>query len=157
MAIAKFQKHLTRIKDIGAQWQDKPFAAALKLMYEQTMEKDRGLKDVAIKFVAENSDTLLECPHIRQACLKIGEIGLDILTAQKTRDQQLANCPVVAILKPLPRNGTIIRTALIFIAIHACAATKTTSRPMEEDGETCSCILLLGFCSSGRELSSHFA
>jgi len=50
-------------------------------MYEETLEKDRALKDSAIKFVAEYNirSRLLAWAPFRAVCLEIGEIAVDIL------------------------------------------------------------------------------
>lgn len=76
-------------------WTDKSLPQAMKLMYEQTPEKDRPLKNIAIDFVAQRADPLQLFAWVpfREVCLEIGEIGVDMWMEPKKRYVEEVFCP----------------------------------------------------------------
>ena len=57
------------------------FISSLRLLYEETTEDDRMLKDVAIQEAACQTSHLLSQPEFLAMCSQRGEISLDILKA----------------------------------------------------------------------------
>lgn len=57
------------------------FVASLKLLYEETLEDDRLLKDVAIKTAGKHAIELYGRDDFNTLCREQGEIALDALKA----------------------------------------------------------------------------
>ena len=64
---------------------------SLKLMYEETMEKDRTLKDVAVKTAGDHVKELVNREEFVDLCKANGEVDFDILKASLT--PSLKPCP----------------------------------------------------------------
>jgi hypothetical protein len=57
------------------------FAMSLRLMFEETPESDRLLKDVALKFAGKHCKELISMKEFAAMCKKNGEIAVEVLTA----------------------------------------------------------------------------
>jgi hypothetical protein len=64
---------------IHSKWNAKSFAAALKLMYEETPDKDRLLKDMAIDAAGYHMKELLASEDFAAVCQENGQIAFEIL------------------------------------------------------------------------------
>jgi hypothetical protein len=60
------------------------FAESLRLMFEETPENDRLLKDVALKFAGNNYKELISMGEFKAMCKKNGEVAIEVLTAVAT-------------------------------------------------------------------------
>lgn len=54
-------------------------AASIKILYEETPENDRMLKDVAIKFAASSVEKFLDRGEFVTLCKERGDVSLDLL------------------------------------------------------------------------------
>ncbi|EKD20163.1 uncharacterized protein L3040_002878 [Drepanopeziza brunnea f. sp. 'multigermtubi'] len=77
---------------IGDQWNSASFVASLKLLYEGTPEKDRLLKDVAIKTAGKRAKQLCDRGDFVTLCKEDGEIAFDVLKAV-TKSTPKRTCP----------------------------------------------------------------
>jgi hypothetical protein len=57
------------------------FAMSLRLMFEETPESDRLLKDIALKFAGKHCKELISMTEFAAMCKKNGEIAVEVLTA----------------------------------------------------------------------------
>lgn len=55
------------------------FIESLKLIYEQTPESDRLLKDIAIEYAAKGCKALIEKEEFKELCGEHGDIAFDIM------------------------------------------------------------------------------
>ncbi|KAK0117806.1 hypothetical protein ONS95_012131 [Cadophora gregata] len=76
-----------------AAWDSVSFAANLKLLYEESMENDRSLKDVAIHTAGDHAKELCDRGEFATLCRENGEIAFDILKASLTADPLVKTCP----------------------------------------------------------------
>jgi len=66
---------------VSAAWNCASFTTSLKLLYAETPETDRVLKDIAMKAAASYGNELVKSPEFVDLCQKNGEIGVDVLKA----------------------------------------------------------------------------
>jgi hypothetical protein len=64
-------------------WEDPSFISALKIIYEETSESDRGLKDIAIKVATAFVDEFLAKKEFTELCESNGALSLDVLKATR--------------------------------------------------------------------------
>lgn len=64
---------------MSSKWNAKSFAAALKLMYEETPDKDRLLKDMAIEVAGYRMKELLATEDFAAVCQEKGQIAFEML------------------------------------------------------------------------------
>lgn len=69
-------KYETVVQD---SWNGPEFAESIRLLYLNTREKDRGIKDIAIKTAQINVKALLDRGEFRTLLKDIGEVALDVL------------------------------------------------------------------------------
>jgi hypothetical protein len=62
-------------------WNSAPFVASLKLVYEETLENDRPLKDLAVKTAAKHAKELTDRDDFASLCKENAEITFDVLKA----------------------------------------------------------------------------
>lgn len=76
-------KDLATLKYGGAPFilNDDSFVNSLELLYEQTHDRDRGLKDLAIKMAAEHSELLMDREMFPTLCKANGDIAFDVFQA----------------------------------------------------------------------------
>jgi len=86
------------------------FTASLELMFKETVEKDRDLKDVAMEFLIENARHFLARDDFATVCKENGDIGYELATAAwsqgsraGTPDSPLALPPACPICKSSSR------------------------------------------------------
>ncbi|TVY90574.1 hypothetical protein LAWI1_G002952 [Lachnellula willkommii] len=65
-------------------WNCAEFVGSLKLLYEETLESDRVLKDVAVKTAGKHVNDLVDRGEFAALCKVNGELGFDILKASLT-------------------------------------------------------------------------
>ncbi|TVY90573.1 hypothetical protein LAWI1_G002953 [Lachnellula willkommii] len=81
VAVEEFTKKLSALKKPKPEeWKDKSFPKALKLIYEETPEKDRELKNIAVDFAVECGKALFKWAPFAEVFMANGEIGIDMLT-----------------------------------------------------------------------------
>lgn len=68
-------------ESLPAGWNSMAFSSSLVLMFESTLEKDRMLKDVAIRYAAKKAATLRNRGEFMTMCKQNAEICFDILSA----------------------------------------------------------------------------
>lgn len=79
VAVEEFAERLSKLgKTKPEEWKDKSFPKALKLIYEETPEADRGLKDVAVAFFKKRGNALLAWAPLAEVFKADGEIGFDL-------------------------------------------------------------------------------
>ncbi|PVH79551.1 hypothetical protein DL98DRAFT_216253 [Cadophora sp. DSE1049] len=78
---------------VSAGWNSASFVASLKLLYEETMENDRLLKDVVIKTAGEHVKDLCDRGEFVTLCKEKGEIAFDVLKASLTAEPSVTACP----------------------------------------------------------------
>lgn len=66
---------------VSAAWNCASFTSSLKLLYAETPETDRLLKDVAVKAAPGHLKELVELEDFAELCKNNGEIAFDILRA----------------------------------------------------------------------------
>lgn len=66
-------------------WNSAPFVASLKLVYEETLENDRPLKDLAVKTAAKHAKELTDRGEFASLCKENAEITFDVLKASLIR------------------------------------------------------------------------
>lgn len=76
-------------KSVGSSWNNADLVASLQLLYEETTESDRLLKDVAITADGGNVKVLVDRGEFATMCKSNGEIAYDVLRAS-----------LVAVIKP---------------------------------------------------------
>jgi len=74
------------------EWNDASFTSSLKLLYAETPETDRLLKDVAIKAAASHVKELVNQAECVDLCRKNGEIAFDMLKAPLDPQSSLRPC-----------------------------------------------------------------
>lgn len=75
---------------VPTEWNNPTFVATLKLMYENTPESDRWLKDVAINAAADNVRELVDCGEFVELCKGNGEVAFNVLKASCAVNVSLA-------------------------------------------------------------------
>jgi len=78
------------------QWNSKSFADSLRLMFDETLENDRMLKDVAIKYAGKKARQLVDRGEFATLLKEKGEIGFEIFKVS------LNKTPVKASLNMTP-------------------------------------------------------
>jgi len=90
-------KELANVKygnALSAQWDSSEFVESLKLLYEETMENDTLLKDVAIKLAGEHAKELLDRREFVALCEENGTIAVEVLRrAIAALEFSKPNCP----------------------------------------------------------------
>lgn len=76
---------------IGNAWNDVSFAASLKMLYDETLESDRLMKDIAVKTAGQNIKTLVDRGEFATLLKSNGEIAFDIL--KSSLGNSLKDCP----------------------------------------------------------------
>jgi len=66
---------------VSTAWNYSSFISSLKLLYAETPESDRLLKDVAIQAAADHVEELVKSSDFVGLCQANGEIGIDVLKA----------------------------------------------------------------------------
>ena len=87
LAVAEFRDQLCLHAAAGER-HILPLIQAMKVMYRETPETDRALKDIATDFVVKYADDILDWNAFESLCMDIGGIGLDVakvLRRQKRR------------------------------------------------------------------------
>jgi hypothetical protein len=69
---------------VADKWDCSSFAASLRIIYNETIEADRLLKDAAIKAGSAHTAERLGHGDFTGFCRENGEIGLDVLEASQT-------------------------------------------------------------------------
>jgi hypothetical protein len=71
---------------VATEWNiDSSFSASLKLLYEETLDSDRFLKDIAMKTASDHAKELTDRGEFVSLCKENGEIAFDILKAWLNR------------------------------------------------------------------------
>ena len=90
-------KELANIKyetALSAHWNSTEFVESLKLLYEETMENDTLLKEVAIKVAGDNAKQLLDREEFVALCEENGTIAVEVLRRTITAvENSKPNCP----------------------------------------------------------------
>ena len=94
LAVEEFQKGLFG-RNASDERETQPLVEAMKIMYEETPEMDRDLKDVATDFIVRHADSFLDWAPFESLCKDIGEIGLDVARQFKKRKAECPECSVV--------------------------------------------------------------
>lgn len=71
---------------VAVAWKSVSFIPSLRLLYAETPESDRLLKDVAIKAAASHAKELVKNNEFMKLCKENGEIGADVLEAHVLSD-----------------------------------------------------------------------
>ena len=64
---------------VAYRWNSAEFVQSLKMMYEETVETDRPLKDVAVNVAAKHAKQLVDRGEFVELCKENGELAFDIL------------------------------------------------------------------------------
>ncbi|TVY58983.1 BTB and MATH domain-containing protein 43 [Lachnellula cervina] len=64
---------------IAGSWNSASFVASLKLLYEETLESDRALKDAAAKVAGQHARELVDRGEFAALCKEHGQIAFDVL------------------------------------------------------------------------------
>ncbi|TVY45333.1 Arm repeat protein interacting with ABF2 [Lachnellula occidentalis] len=97
---------------IADSWNSASFVASLKLLYEETLESDRALKDAAVKVAGQHAKELVDRGEFAALCIEHGQIGFDVLKSSiseslsTTQSRRCANCGAYTSLPSSIRNGT---------------------------------------------------
>jgi hypothetical protein len=83
---------------IPQNWNSASFVASLKLLYEETLESDRLLKDVAIKTAGEHVNELMDRGEFAVLYKENGELAFDVLKASLV-DPPGLRCPSCGLSK----------------------------------------------------------
>jgi hypothetical protein len=76
---------------IGNGWNHPGFAASLKILYDETLETDRLMKDIAIKTAGQNAKVLVDRGEFANLLKSNGEIAFDIL--KSSMGVSMEDCP----------------------------------------------------------------
>lgn len=87
LSAKKFKAHLAREGNSSS------FSSSLGLMYEETPENDRLLKDVAIKYAADNYPMLVKLGEFGKLCRERGNIAFEILQAIPAQGSSVKEFP----------------------------------------------------------------
>lgn len=77
---------------VSAGWNSAAFVASLKLLYEETMETDRLLKDIAIETAGKHVRDLCGRDDFVALCKESGDIAFDILRASLPVEPPVKAC-----------------------------------------------------------------
>lgn len=67
-------------------WNDPTFVESVRILYENTCEDDRSIKDIAIKTARINIKALLDRGEFRTLLKDIGEVAYDVLSSSIEKD-----------------------------------------------------------------------
>lgn len=76
MAASRYQKAL------GFGWDDSAFLRTVELIYDNTVESDRLLRDVVARYINDHLAALLKQKEFIELMKEHGELALDIVTLQ---------------------------------------------------------------------------
>jgi hypothetical protein len=70
---------------VSTTWDISSLVSSLELIYQETREEDRLLKDIALLAASTHLERLLESEQFCVLCKKVGEIGLSLLKISKRK------------------------------------------------------------------------
>jgi hypothetical protein len=117
LAVKKFEDALPKKGKLSS------FAESLRLMFEETPESDRLLKNVALKFAGKHCKELISMKEFAAMCKKNGEIAVEVLTAAVIPPPSLClphKCPCCGQTDRIRSNPKIIWAAYGFFNCDNC-------------------------------------
>ena len=93
VAAFKFGESLIALSKLpGPALGSSTYIPALRLMYDETPESDRILKDSAVKFAVEQAKKLVGVEGFAKFCRENGEFGFDLLKTWNGAEFKCQNC-----------------------------------------------------------------
>lgn len=80
-------------------WDTSAFVKSLQLIYEATLQSDKGIRKIISKAAAQHGKDLVKCDDFLKLCTEVGEVGCDILKVglirRKEQDFNVERCHIV--------------------------------------------------------------
>ncbi|KAG4433153.1 hypothetical protein IFR05_011366 [Cadophora sp. M221] len=108
LAKTKFEELVTD------RWNTSSFVASLKLLYKETMENDRPMKDIAVKTAGKHVKDLCDRGEFVALCKEEGEIAFDVLKASSVVEAPLEACPYCGSMRCNAKAGVTVAIAPLF-------------------------------------------